>query len=149
MTLDEERIESILDKVDYVEDSLELLSEKQSIGREEYYSSVELKDVVERRFETMTQACIDIARMLLSSLDITPPESNAATMRHLADEGVLTDPTAERMAEACGFRNVLAHQYGREIEDKRVYEALQDLSRYQAFLIQVRDYVREKGLFDY
>lgn len=38
------------------------------------------------------------------------------------------------MAEAAGLRNVIAHEYGAIIDDGVVYNALQDLSRYRAFL---------------
>lgn len=88
MRIDERRVERVVDKVEYVEESLELLAEKQSVGPDEYADARERKDVVERRFETMTQACIDIARMLLTTVHATQPEANAAAMRELGRRGV-------------------------------------------------------------
>lgn len=145
MTVEEERVERIVEKVEYVEESLELLVTKQSVGRDAYVESRELKDVVERRLQTTTQACIDIARLMLVDLDTAQPDSNAGTMRELRRQGVLTDETAEKMANACRFRNVLAHEYGHVIDDERVYDALQDLDRYRTFLLEVRDFLREEG----
>jgi len=65
----------IVDRAEFVEECLEILVERQSVDREEYADRIEVKDVIERRFEMMTQACIDIARILLKALD---PRSNSS-----------------------------------------------------------------------
>ena len=49
------------------------------------------------------------------------------------------------MAEACSFRNVLAHRYGQVIDDELVFEALGDLTRYRDFLVEVRDFLDDEG----
>jgi uncharacterized protein YutE (UPF0331/DUF86 family) len=135
----------IVDKAEFVEECLGILVERQSVDRKEYANRIEVKDVVERRFEMMTQACIDIARTLLKSLDIEVPGANADTIRRLAAEGVIAERTGAEMAEAAGLRNVLAHEYGHVIDDEVVYDALQDLSRYRAFLVDVREYLADQG----
>ena len=91
-------------------------------------SSIRVDRIVERRLETMTQACVDIGRILLVDFDRTVPESNPATMYALNELGVLSDETATAMAEACSFRNVLAHRYGQVIDDELVFEAVGDLT---------------------
>jgi uncharacterized protein YutE (UPF0331/DUF86 family) len=140
MTVSPERVEIIVEKAEFVDRCIEILAERQSVDREAYAERIEIKDVVERRFETMTQACIDIARILLKELGVAVPDPNPDTMRRLATEGVLSSPTGESMAEACGLRNVLAHEYGEVIDDDVVYEVLQDLSRYRAFLAEIRNF---------
>lgn len=119
-----------------IETCLEILAERQSVDPDEYAERIEVRDVVERRFETMTQACVDVAQMLLVEFGVEVPEANAETMHALASEDVLTEDTAESMAEACGLRNVLAHEYGSVVDDGIVYEALQDLTRYREFLAE-------------
>ncbi len=43
------------------------------------------------------------------------------------------------MQDAAGFRNVLTHNYGQQIDDKQVYWHLQeDLHWFPAFLREVR-----------
>lgn len=135
------RTERIIDIAEYIEECLDVLSSKQSVGLDTYLDARELRDIVERRFETMTQACIDIARILLVDLDRPVPESNAETIKTLAGQEILSKETATAMAQACSFRNVLAHRYGHVIDDETVYEALQDLSRYRDFLLEVRDFL--------
>lgn len=140
-----ERVETIVEKAEYVESCLEILAAKQSVSRTEFRDDPETRDVVERRFEKASQACLDVARMLLRDIDGGVSRSNAATMRRLHETGVLTEETAESMAEAALFRNVLAHEYGDVLDEDIVYSALQDLRRYRDFLVEVREYLDEVG----
>lgn len=135
------RTERIVSIAEYIEECLDVLSSKQSVELERYVDDRELRDVVERRFETMTQACLDIGRILLVDLEYSVPESNAETMNALSERGILTEGTAAAMAQASSFRNVLAHRYGHVIDDQMVHEALQDLSRYRDFLAEIRDFL--------
>ncbi|WP_258560455.1 type VII toxin-antitoxin system HepT family RNase toxin [Halorhabdus salina] len=124
---------------------MEILVANQSVSRESFRERPETRDVVERRLEKSSQACIDIARMLVRDIDGHAPGSNAATMRRLGEIDVLTDETAESMAEAAMFRNVLAHEYGDVLDQDVVYDALQDLGRYREFLVEIYDYLDEVG----
>lgn len=146
MTVSPDQAAIIVEKAEFIETCLKILADKQSVSPDEYAESVELKDVVERRFEKMTQACIDIARMLLTDLDANVPAANPDTMRQLVSEGVLSPETGRPMAEACGFRNIIAYEYGTVIDDEMVYEALQDLSRYRAFLVDVQEFLCSEGV---
>lgn len=138
---DPDRVETIVEKVEYVEECLEILVRKQDVSREQYRSEPETRDVVERRFEKATGACLDIARMLLKDIDGRAPESNAAAMERLHEVGVLPADVADEMAQAALFRNVLAHEYGDVLDHDVVFDALQDLGRYRRFLHGISDYL--------
>jgi uncharacterized protein YutE (UPF0331/DUF86 family) len=94
----------------------------------------------------MTEAAIDIGEELVKDERGKPPESNPASMRALGDLGVLSSTTAEQMAQAARFRNVLSHTYGRIIDQDVVFNALQDLERYRAFVVEVREYLDSRGV---
>lgn len=96
----------------------------------------------------MTEAALDIGRVLLTHERGQPAESNAAMMRALDSAGILSTETADAMAAAARFRNVLAHTYGDVIDDDIVYDALYDLERYRAFVLAVRDYLDSTGALD-
>lgn len=142
---DSDRVETVVEKVEYVEECLEILARKQSVDHGQYRSDPEVRDVVERRFEKATSACLDVGRMLLKDVDGHAPESNAATMKRLHEVGVLTVGVADEMAQAALFRNVLAHHYGDVLDHDIVFDALQDLERYRRFLHEVRDYLDRVG----
>lgn len=69
-------------------------------------------------------------------------------MRALEAEAVVTAETADAMAQAARFRNVLAHTYGDVIDDDTVYDALHDLERYRDFLGEVRAYLADSGALE-
>ena len=89
----------------------------------------------------LTEAAIDIGTVLLVYERGEPAESNPGTMRALTEEDILQEETADKMANAARFRNVLAHTYGPVIDQDTVYDALQDLDRYRTFLQEVRAYL--------
>lgn len=138
--MDDRTERRVLEKATYVGEAVTVLAEKRdSLDFEDYRSDREQRDVVEREFETAIEACIDIGRMLLRATDADVPETNAAVFRELGACGVLDEATAERMAEAAGFRNVLSHTYGNEIDDRDVYNVLQhELPVFRAYLEAVR-----------
>lgn len=140
-----QRVLSVVEKVEFVEECLTILSEKQSVSFDDYQTDSEARDVVERRFEKATQACIDIARSLLKDIDGTAPEAYASAMKRLREVDVLSESTAREMARAAQFRNVLAHESGAVIDDEIVYDALQNLDRYRRFLHEIRTYLERVG----
>jgi uncharacterized protein YutE (UPF0331/DUF86 family) len=141
MTLSDDDIERIVGAVETMEASLAVLADKQSLSREEYVTDRAVRDIVERRFVKLTEAALDVARTLVGHERETQPDSNPAVMVALGDVGVLDDATTEQMTQTARFRNVLAHTYGDAINNDDVYDALQDLDRYQDFLIAVREYL--------
>jgi uncharacterized protein YutE (UPF0331/DUF86 family) len=147
MTLSEADIERIVTAVETVETSLAVLADKQSLSCEAYHADRAARDVVERRFVKTTEAVLDIAETIVVHERGAHPESNPAAMMALADLDVLATDTAEEMAQAARFRNVLAHTYGDVIDHDEVYDALQNLTRYRDFLVEVRAYLDETGAF--
>lgn len=124
-------------------DAVEVLAEKRdALSFEEYRSDRTERAIVEREFGTAIQACIDIATMVLRAEGADVPPTNAGSFRTLGELDVLDGDTATGMAEAAGFRNVLAHQYGDEIDDEDVYNVLQSkLPLFLEYLTQVRDHL--------
>lgn len=147
-TFPSDRLNRILDAVDTIEASLGILARKQSVSREAYAADRETQDIVERRFVKMTEAAIDIGEELVKHERGSPPASNPESMRALEELEILSTPTAEAMAQAARFRNVLAHTYGTIIDHDMVYNALQDLERYQRFVLEVRDHLDAIGALD-
>ena len=143
-----DRLNRILNAVDTIEVSLGILARKQSLSREEYAARTETQDIVERRFVKMTEAAIDIGEELVKHERGSPPASNPESMRALETLGILSASTAEEMAQAARFRNILAHTYGSIIEHDIVYNALHDLERYRQFLLEVRNYLESFGALD-
>lgn len=147
--LPNDRLRRIVDAVETMEDSLGVLSEKRrKLDREAYKNDSDTRDIVERRFVKTTEAAIDIATILIVHERGAPPESNPETMQMLGEIGVLSEELADEMVATARFRNVLAHTYGGAIDDDVVYDALDDLKRYQSFLVAVRQYLDSIGALE-
>ena len=141
--MDESTRRRIVQKASYVRDAVKVLASKRdSLTFEEYRDRRQERDVVEREFQTAIEACIDIGEMLLRSHGGAVPDTNAAVFRELAFSGTFTDETADRMARAAGLRNVLSHQYGTDINDRDVFNSLQNqLDAFSEYLSEVRSQI--------
>jgi len=136
----------IVDRAEYVEEALSVLADKQTLDEETYRTDREQRAIVEREFQTAIEACIDIAGLLLRTTNGDTPNTYAERFGALEERGVLSPETSDRMRSAAGFRNVLTHQYGDDIDDALVYEHLQtELEWIVAFLREVRTFLNESG----
>lgn len=139
MSLDDETESRIVEKVEYIEQAVTVLSRKQSLELSAYLADREQQAIVEREFQTALEACIDIAELLLKSVSGTVPETNAEKFARLGQIDILSTDTAKAMQNAARFRNVLAHTYGLDIDNERIYRHLQsDLHWFPTFLTEVR-----------
>lgn len=143
-----DRLNRILTAVETIEESLGILSRKQRISRTDYKTNSDTRDIVERRFVKMTEAAIDIAGEIEKHERGRPPASNPGSMRALGEMDVISESLAEKMAQGARFRNVLSHTYGNVINHDVVYNALQDLERYRAFVQAVREYLETNSALD-
>jgi uncharacterized protein YutE (UPF0331/DUF86 family) len=119
----------IVDKAEYIEEALSVLAAKRSLDEEAYRTDREQRAIVEREFQTAIEACIDIAGLLLRTTNGDTPSTYAERFSALEERGVLSSETSDRMRSAAGFRNVLTHQYGDEIDDALVYKRSRRMPR--------------------
>ncbi len=142
MTLSDDAERRILEKARYVEESIEILANKRALDEADYNSDREQRAIVEREFQTAIEACLDIAGVVIRTSATGMPETYADRFAVLADIGVLSEETATRMQRAAGFRNILVHQYGDEIDNTKVYEHLQtELVWLVRYLREVKDWL--------
>jgi uncharacterized protein YutE (UPF0331/DUF86 family) len=134
----------IADAVESIERTVTRLRSVQSLSRAAYggQENVETREAVERRFETLAAATIDVAETICRIERGHVPDSRKAAITALEDDGVLGADLARRLREAVGFRDVLAHAYGPVVNDDIVYDALQNsLDRYVEFVDAIRQYM--------
>ena len=142
MTVPDEVETRILEKAEYVEEAVLVLADKQSLSETAYRTDRAQRAIVEREFQTAIEACIDIAGLVIGTADVPMPETYAGRFRALGELGVCSVETSERMRKAAGFRNVLVHQYGDEIDDAIVFRHLQEEVEWLVqFLREIRAYL--------
>jgi len=96
-----------------------------------------LQRAVERTFVNLIQACIDLAAHVRSTELESTAETAKAEIDALETAEIITPETADRLTEAVGVRNVLAHRYG-DVNHDVVYDALHnDLRWFEQFQTEV------------
>lgn len=114
------------------------------LSKDEYLEDVVTQRAVERTFEMLIQACIDLARHVRSSEDLPPAETAKEEIQVLGEVGALSDETRIELEEAVGFRNVLAHRYG-SIDHEVVYDVLEeDLVWFERFQQEVARWLQRE-----
>lgn len=97
-------------------------------------------DSVKYNFVAAIEAAVDVGQHVCATEQWGPPDTNAATFHVLRDHAVLSPGVAEAMARACGFRNVLVHEYV-AVRDDLVIANLDRLSDLRAFVAEVASWL--------
>lgn len=122
----------------------ELEAKRRSLAREQFLEDTTEQRAVERMFENVIQACSDLAQHVATrEFDFEGTTSKEA-VRLLGRKGVIDEETADTLVSAIGFRNVLAHEYGR-VDYEEVYETLRTgLAVYDTFSRQFAQWFRDR-----
>ena len=124
-------------KLEQIEQYHGELRTKQAVSRESFLSDVTERRAVERMFENVIQACIDLSKHIATEDFGHQGDAAREAVDVLGEHGVIDDETHSTLTDAVGFRNVLAHQYG-EVDPEQVYDYLQnDIELYEEFSTQV------------
>lgn len=123
----------------------ELVEKRETLSRERFIESTTEQRAVERMFENAIQACSDLAQHI-AARDFGYDGSTAReAVRILHEEGLIDEETTLTLVAAIGFRNVLAHEYGR-VDAEKVYENLQcELEVYDTYSRQIASWFRNEA----
>ncbi len=123
----------------------ELRERQETLSRSEFLQNTTQQRAVERMFENAIQACSDLAQHIATRAFDYEGSTAKEAVRVLYRADVIDEETMDTLVSAIGFRNVLAHEYGR-VDTEEVYETLQTgLDVYDAFSQQVAQWVQQQG----
>jgi len=139
----DERVVSV--KLEQIEQYHGELKEKQrSLSRQDLRTDTTEQRAVERMFENAIQACSDLAQHVATQDFDYDGDASKEAIRVLGQEDVIDEETMNTLVVAVGFRNVLAHEYGK-VDHAEVYETLQTgLEVYDAFSRQIAQWLRDR-----
>lgn len=122
----------------------ELKTKQRSLSRSELLRDTTEQRAVERMFENAIQACSDLAQHIATQEFGFEGDTAKGAIRVLGRENVIDEETTNTLVAAVGFRNVLAHEYGR-IDYAEVYETLQTgLEVYDTYSQQIARWFRDR-----
>lgn len=126
--------EIILAKASAVSKHLRRVQEKVNIDIDQFLINADLQDIVLFNLQMAIQNCIDIAAHIISDRGLGVPGSNNEMFYMLEENRIINREVAEKMVQAIGFRNLIAHEYAR-MDFERVFQiARQDINDIKAFI---------------
>lgn len=122
----------------------ELKEKQQSLSHEALLTDTTEQRAVERMFENAIQACSDLAQHVATHDFDFDGDASKEAIRVLGQQGVIDEETMNTLVAAVGFRNVLAHEYGK-VDYGEVYKTLQTgLEVYDTFSRQLAQWFRNR-----
>lgn len=113
----------INDKIKEIENYLSELIEITPENFQEYMHDFKTKAACERYFEKIIETVIDLAFLIIKDKRFELPEEDKETFDILAKEKIISKKLAEKLKDAKGMRNIIAHKYGK-IDDEIVFESI-------------------------
>ena len=113
----------INEKINEIRKYLDELAEIVPNTFKEYESNKITRAACERYFERVAEAVTDLAFIVIAKKKFRIPEDDIDSFKILKENGIINDETYNKLKDAKGMRNFIAHQYG-QINDKLVYEAI-------------------------
>lgn len=107
MAVDRQILQNLLSKLQKTLSKLE----RMEFSAEDILENEDIQDLVDRRLQTAIECCIDMATHLSSGLNLSGQDTAGEVFKLLAEEKILNQKLSEKMMKACGFRNVLIHEY--------------------------------------
>ena len=111
------------EKINELEEYLNELAPILPHNLNEYLDNLEKKAACERYFEKIIEATVDIAFLLIKEKSLKMPEEDKEAFDILANEGIIPEKLSEKIKDAKGMRNIIAHEYGK-VDDKIVFHAI-------------------------
>lgn len=130
--VDQERLDRLLDRV---ASDLKVLAGYRATAEGLLNDPTRLA-AVKYHFITVIEGCARVAHHIIASEGWRVAESNADAVRALGKQRIVSASTAEAVARAVGFRNVLVHEYI-DIDDEQVRDNLQRLDDLETFVAQI------------
>ena len=109
---------------------------------EEYISSQDKIDIVERNMQLALEACLDIGKIIIANKELQEPADNKGIFMVLAEADIISKKSLRFLIPMAGTRNILIHGYDR-IDNGLIYGILKKhLPNFEEFLNQIKIYAR-------
>ena len=138
------KMSRIKDKIDEIEKYAEELSKIIPPNFGQYKSEFKLKDACERYFKRIIESIVDLAFLVIKEHKLKIPEEDKQAFDILNEENIISGNLKERLQDAKGMRNILAHEYGR-IDDEIVFESIKNelISDAEEFIKQIKKFLKK------
>jgi uncharacterized protein YutE (UPF0331/DUF86 family) len=139
----EKKIKTVQDRVKRLEQISRKLATLQ-----DYQTSPDIKDIAERNLQVAIEACLDIAKIIISTNDLPEPKDNKGVFTVLAETGILSKQTLQFLIPMAGTRNILVHGYDK-VDDSIVFSVIkQHLGNFAEYLKEIKNNFLDQAKVD-
>lgn len=107
----EDARKQLIDTVDFAQGELADLDKHRSLDFKIYSQDKDKRRLVERIIENISNAVIDIIKIIIGEKGLDMPDSYGGIMKKGAPFYNLTDIQVNHLVEVAKLRNILAHEY--------------------------------------
>lgn len=134
----------VIDKLRNINEYTNDLKQLRGVSKETYTSDMVTQRAVERTFMNLIQSCIDLAQHIRSEEGLAPSGTAKEEIQALGDANIISQETQDKMEEAVGFRNILAHRYG-DVNHDVVHAVLhEDLHWFEKFQQEIAQWLQRR-----
>jgi len=135
--------EVFVDRLRYCNQYITELKEMRGLSKTAYTDDLIRQRAVERTLMNLIQVCIDLAQHIRATEGLSAAETAKSEIAALGDADIISAETQDKLQEAVGFRNILAHRYG-DVDHDIVYDVLHnDLKWFERFQQQLAQWCRQ------
>ena len=111
------------EKIKEIEQYLEELNSIKPTDFKGYIKDYKTKAACERYFEKIIEAVVDLSFLIIKENGFKVPEDDKKSFEILAEEKIIPEELANKLKDAKGMRNIIAHDYG-NVDDEVVFESI-------------------------
>ena len=115
--------ERLDDKINEIRRYLEELESIKPSSLEEYSTDLREKAACERYFQKIVEAAIDLAILFIRNSGFRGPDNEDSSFAILKEKGIITAESCQKLMNAKGMRNIIAHKYG-AVDDEIVFNTV-------------------------
>ena len=95
--------ELLLTKIESLRKCIHRIEHKRPASADTLNSDIDLQDIILVNLERAVRQCVDIAAIIISGMEITPPATMASAFESLAERKIIDKELSERLKKAVGF----------------------------------------------
>jgi len=115
----------IKDKIDEIEKYLFELEDIVPDKIKDYKNDNVIRAACERYFEKIVESVTDLSFIIILTKKLNIPQDDINAFSILKENEIIDDNLYNKLKQAKGMRNILAHQYG-VVDDNVVFQALKN-----------------------
>ena len=117
--------------------------ENMHFDEEGLIENVDIQQLLTFRLQQSVELCIDIATHILANASLPKAETARDAFEVLAKNGIISAKTAENMAKAGNFRNLIVHGYGKVDFSRIYYDYKQDLEDLRLYAKEIFQFINK------